>query len=70
MKRAFNAGTTLENSNQEDYVVFCGKHDFEFIEIRLGKWKESLITHSIKYLQNFFYRQICNRYHLRHELQL
>lgn len=54
MKLAFNEATTLENSNLEDDLRFCEKHGFDFIEIRLDKLKEYLITHSINDLRNFF----------------
>ncbi|KHE72588.1 sugar phosphate isomerase/epimerase [Halobacillus sp. BBL2006] len=54
MKLAFNEATTLENSNLEDDLILCEKHGFDFIEIRLDKLKEYLITHSVGDLQNFF----------------
>lgn len=54
MKLGFNEATTLENSTLAQDLVYCEKHGFDYIEIRIDKLKEYLIDHTLDDLQSFF----------------
>ncbi|WP_181347041.1 sugar phosphate isomerase/epimerase [Thalassobacillus sp. CUG 92003] len=55
MEIAFNEATSLDNSRLEDDLYYCEKHGFDYIEIRLDKLKEYLLTHSVNDLERFFF---------------
>lgn len=54
MKIAFNQATTMTNSTLELDLIFCEKHGYDYIEIRLDKLKEYLTSHSVEDLKRFF----------------
>ncbi|WP_026699813.1 sugar phosphate isomerase/epimerase family protein [Salibacterium aidingense] len=54
MKIAFNEAVTLNNSTLENDLLLCEKHGFDYIEIRLDKLKEYLLTNTIEDLKRFF----------------
>jgi 2-keto-myo-inositol isomerase len=54
MKIAFNEATTLRNSTLETDLIYCQKHGYDYIEIRLDKLKEFLTEHTVDDLKKFF----------------
>lgn len=54
MKIAFNQATTLRNSTLETDLIYCQKHGYDYIEIRLDKLKEFLTEHTVDDLKKFF----------------
>ncbi|WP_094548429.1 sugar phosphate isomerase/epimerase family protein [Petroclostridium xylanilyticum] len=54
MKVCFNQATTMKNSTLEKDLLFCEKHGYELIEIRLDKLREYLKDHTTDDLVTFF----------------
>lgn len=54
LKYGFNQATCLKNSTTENDLLFCEKHGYDYIELRLDMLKEYLKTHTMEDLQDFF----------------
>lgn len=54
MKIAFNQATTMKHSTLERDLIYCEKHGYDYIEIRLDKLKDYLTGHTVEDLRRFF----------------
>ena len=54
MKTCFNQATTMQNSTLALDLKLCERNGYDYIEIRLDKLKEYLLTHTVQDLAEFF----------------